>query len=111
MTKIAVVFPGQGSQSIGMMAGWDDHPAVRATFDEASDALGDVDVVDDRDRRRAELHLRESRREALGRRLQERAVERRRYRQQHPAFRAASLRGPDRALDGCAVAASATASM
>ena len=41
MTKIAVVFPGQGSQSIGMMAGWDDHPAVRATFDEASDALGD----------------------------------------------------------------------
>lgn len=37
---IAVVFPGQGSQSIGMMAGWDAHPAVRATFDEASDALG-----------------------------------------------------------------------
>ena len=41
MTRIAVVFPGQGSQSIGMMAGWDDHPAVRATFDEASEALGD----------------------------------------------------------------------
>ncbi|CAG0991770.1 [acyl-carrier-protein] S-malonyltransferase [Burkholderiales bacterium] len=41
MTTIAMVFPGQGSQSLGMMAGWDDHPAVRATFDEASDALGD----------------------------------------------------------------------
>jgi [acyl-carrier-protein] S-malonyltransferase len=41
MTKLAVVFPGQGSQSLGMMAGWDDHPAVRATFDEASEALGD----------------------------------------------------------------------
>jgi [acyl-carrier-protein] S-malonyltransferase len=36
-----MVFPGQGSQSIGMMAGWDDHPAVRDTFAEASDALGD----------------------------------------------------------------------
>ena len=38
---VAVVFPGQGSQSVGMMAGWDDHPVVRATFDEASEALGD----------------------------------------------------------------------
>ncbi|HEY8243817.1 MAG TPA: ACP S-malonyltransferase [Casimicrobiaceae bacterium] len=41
MKKFAMVFPGQGSQSIGMMAGWDDHPAVRDTFAEASDALGD----------------------------------------------------------------------
>ena len=41
MTKVAVVFPGQGSQSVGMMAGWDDHPVVRETFDEASEALGD----------------------------------------------------------------------
>ncbi|HQU48463.1 MAG TPA: ACP S-malonyltransferase [Casimicrobiaceae bacterium] len=41
MTKVAVVFPGQGSQSIGMMAGWEAHPAVRATFAEASDALGE----------------------------------------------------------------------
>ena len=40
MTTIAFVFPGQGSQSIGMMAGWDGHPAVRASFAEASDALG-----------------------------------------------------------------------
>ena len=38
--KIAFVFPGQGSQSIGMMAGYDAHPAVRATFAEASDTLG-----------------------------------------------------------------------
>jgi len=41
MKKFAMVFSGQGSQSIGMMAGWDDHPAVRETFAEASDALGD----------------------------------------------------------------------
>jgi len=38
--KIAFVFPGQGSQSVGMMAGFDAHPAVRATFDEASQVLG-----------------------------------------------------------------------
>ena len=37
--RIAFVFPGQGSQSVGMMAGFDAHPAVRATFDEASDLL------------------------------------------------------------------------
>ncbi len=39
--SIAFVFPGQGSQSIGMMAGFDDHPAVRATFAEASEVLGE----------------------------------------------------------------------
>ena len=38
---IAFVFPGQGSQQIGMMEGFADHPAVRATFAEASEALGD----------------------------------------------------------------------
>ncbi|MEO6564972.1 MAG: ACP S-malonyltransferase [Casimicrobiaceae bacterium] len=38
--KLAIVFPGQGSQAVGMMNGWGDHPIVRATFDEASDALG-----------------------------------------------------------------------
>jgi [acyl-carrier-protein] S-malonyltransferase len=38
--KIAFVFPGQGSQSVGMMAGFERHPDVRATFDEASDVLG-----------------------------------------------------------------------
>jgi [acyl-carrier-protein] S-malonyltransferase len=39
--KIAIVFPGQGSQSVGMMKGFDDHPAVRVTFDEASSTLGE----------------------------------------------------------------------
>ena len=38
--KMAMVFPGQGSQSVGMMAGFDAHPAVRETFDEASAVLG-----------------------------------------------------------------------
>ena len=41
MAIYATVFPGQGSQSIGMMAGWEEHPEVRATFDEASAALGE----------------------------------------------------------------------
>jgi [acyl-carrier-protein] S-malonyltransferase len=38
--KLAFVFPGQGSQSVGMMAGFDAYPAVRATFAEASEVLG-----------------------------------------------------------------------
>ena len=38
--KLAFVFPGQGSQSVGMMQGWADRTEVRATFAEASDALG-----------------------------------------------------------------------
>ena len=38
--KFALVFPGQGSQSLGMMAAYGDSPVVRATFDEASKALG-----------------------------------------------------------------------
>src|SRR5690349_21091494 len=37
----AFVFPGQGSQQIGMMDGFADDSIVRATFAEASDALGD----------------------------------------------------------------------
>lgn len=36
----ALVFPGQGSQSVGMMKGFSANAAVRATFDEASDVLG-----------------------------------------------------------------------
>lgn len=36
----AFVFPGQGSQSLGMMAAFADHPAVRATFAEAAEVLG-----------------------------------------------------------------------
>jgi [acyl-carrier-protein] S-malonyltransferase len=41
MTAFAFVFPGQGSQSVGMLDGWGDHPAVRATLAEASEALGE----------------------------------------------------------------------
>ncbi|WP_286742740.1 ACP S-malonyltransferase [Aquabacterium sp. UBA2148] len=41
MTAFAFVFPGQGSQSMGMLNAWGDHPAVRATLAEASDALGE----------------------------------------------------------------------
>ena len=37
---LAFVFPGQGSQSVGMMKGFAAHAEVRATFDEASVALG-----------------------------------------------------------------------
>ena len=39
MTKFAFVFPGQGSQSRGMMNGYTDFAAVRDTFSEASDVL------------------------------------------------------------------------
>ncbi|MEI7455203.1 MAG: ACP S-malonyltransferase [Nitrosomonadales bacterium] len=39
MTKFAFVFPGQGSQSRGMMNGYADFPVVRDTFNEASDVL------------------------------------------------------------------------
>jgi [acyl-carrier-protein] S-malonyltransferase len=39
MTRFAFVFPGQGSQSRGMMNGYADFPAVRNTFAEASDVL------------------------------------------------------------------------
>ena len=41
MTTFAFVFPGQGSQSVGMLDAWGDHPAVRQTLQEASDALGE----------------------------------------------------------------------
>jgi [acyl-carrier-protein] S-malonyltransferase len=36
----AFVFPGQGSQTVGMMAHYGDSPVVRSTFDEASETLG-----------------------------------------------------------------------
>ncbi len=39
MTKFAFVFPGQGSQSRGMMNGYADFAAVRDTFSEASAVL------------------------------------------------------------------------
>lgn len=38
--KLAFVFPGQGSQSIGMMAAYAEHPQVAATIEEASSVLG-----------------------------------------------------------------------
>ena len=36
----AFVFPGQGSQSVGMMAAYGDSSIIRSTFDEASATLG-----------------------------------------------------------------------
>ncbi|MBL8342530.1 MAG: ACP S-malonyltransferase [Rubrivivax sp.] len=41
MKPFAFVFPGQGSQAVGMLDAWGDHPAVRRTLDEASAALGE----------------------------------------------------------------------
>ena len=41
MKNFAFVFPGQGSQAVGMLDGWGDHPAVAQTLQEASDALGE----------------------------------------------------------------------
>jgi len=38
--KIAFVFPGQGSQSVGMLDAWADNGAVRRTLEQASRALG-----------------------------------------------------------------------
>ena len=40
MTEFAFVFPGQGSQAVGMLDAWGEHSAVRATLEEASAALG-----------------------------------------------------------------------
>ncbi len=41
MKPFAIVFPGQGSQSVGMLDAWGDHPVVAHTLVEASDALGE----------------------------------------------------------------------
>lgn len=41
MTSFAFIFPGQGSQTVGMLDAWGDHPVVKATLAEASDALGE----------------------------------------------------------------------
>ncbi|MDU2734252.1 MAG: acyltransferase domain-containing protein, partial [Mixta calida] len=41
MTQFAMVFPGQGSQTVGMLAELAaENPIIEATFKEASDALG-----------------------------------------------------------------------
>jgi len=41
MKTFAFVFPGQGSQAVGMLDAWGDHPAVLQTLGEASEALGE----------------------------------------------------------------------
>ena len=41
MKPFAFVFPGQGSQSVGMLDAWGEHPAVQGTLAEASAALGE----------------------------------------------------------------------
>ncbi|TXH40502.1 MAG: ACP S-malonyltransferase [Burkholderiaceae bacterium] len=41
MTRFAFVFPGQGSQAVGMLDAWAEHPVLRQTLQEASDALGE----------------------------------------------------------------------
>ncbi|MCD2164735.1 ACP S-malonyltransferase [Comamonas koreensis] len=41
MSAFAFVFPGQGSQSVGMLDAWGGHPAVVQALQEASDALGE----------------------------------------------------------------------
>ena len=41
MTKFAMVFPGQGSQAVGMLKDLaENYPIVKSTFDEASQVLG-----------------------------------------------------------------------
>ena len=41
MTQFAFVFPGQGSQTVGMLDAWAEHAVVRDTLAEASHALGE----------------------------------------------------------------------
>ncbi|MBL8519638.1 MAG: ACP S-malonyltransferase [Betaproteobacteria bacterium] len=41
MTQFAIVFAGQGSQSVGMMDGLVGYSSVKSAFDEASSALGE----------------------------------------------------------------------
>ena len=44
MKSFAFIFPGQGSQSVGMLDGWGEHPIVAQTLLEASDSL-DQDIA------------------------------------------------------------------
>lgn len=39
MKSFAFIFPGQGSQSVGMLDAWGDHPVVAQALQEASEAL------------------------------------------------------------------------
>jgi [acyl-carrier-protein] S-malonyltransferase len=41
LKPFAFIFPGQGSQSVGMLDAWGDHPVVVRTLAEASEALGE----------------------------------------------------------------------
>lgn len=41
MKPFAFVFPGQGSQAVGMLDAWGDHPAVAEVLKESSEALGE----------------------------------------------------------------------
>lgn len=41
MKQFAFVFPGQGSQAVGMLDAWGAHPVVSQVLREASDALGE----------------------------------------------------------------------
>jgi [acyl-carrier-protein] S-malonyltransferase len=41
MARVGIVFPGQGSQAVGMLDAWDGHPAVQQVVRRASDALGE----------------------------------------------------------------------
>jgi [acyl-carrier-protein] S-malonyltransferase len=41
MKPFAFVFPGQGSQSVGMLDAWGDHPVVHDALNEVSEALGE----------------------------------------------------------------------
>ena len=41
MKQFAFLFPGQGSQAVGMLDAWGEHPVVAQTLQEASDALGE----------------------------------------------------------------------
>src|SRR5258706_331810 len=58
MTTFAFVFPGQGSQAVGMLDAWGDNTAVRNTLAEASDALGED--IERRSRRSGELQRSEA---------------------------------------------------
>ncbi len=39
MNHFSFIFPGQGSQSVGMMADFNGHPLIQSTFNEASEVL------------------------------------------------------------------------